>query len=72
MVANPLLNPRKIKLVEAMSKKAKARTLVVRLISTAGTGFTYQTTRRRTLPKLQLRKYDPVVNQHVLFIEGKK
>ncbi|KAL2911504.1 39S ribosomal protein L33, mitochondrial [Polyrhizophydium stewartii] len=55
----------------AMAAKAKARTIVVRLLSTAGTGFTYMTKRRRALPKLQLRNFDPVVNQHVLFLETK-
>ncbi|KAI8585662.1 hypothetical protein BDZ88DRAFT_432028 [Geranomyces variabilis] len=55
-----------------MVKKAKARTIVMRLISSAGTGFFYTTTRRRALPKLQLMKYDPLVNKHVLFVEGKK
>eukprot|EP00842_Homolaphlyctis_polyrhiza_P003929 jgi/Hompol1/4537/HPOL_003696-RA len=41
-------------------KKGKARTIIVRLLSTAGTGFSYMTTRRRVIPKLQLRKFDPV------------
>ncbi|KAJ3286676.1 39S ribosomal protein L33, mitochondrial [Rhizoclosmatium sp. JEL0117] len=56
-----------------MAAKAKARTLIVRLVSSAGTGFFYTTTRRRALgTKLQLMKHDPIVNQHVLFVEGKK
>ncbi|KXS17091.1 hypothetical protein M427DRAFT_54745 [Gonapodya prolifera JEL478] len=55
-----------------MSKKAKARTVVVRLYSAAQTGFFYTTVRRRLVPKLSLVKYDPVVKQHVLFNEGKK
>ncbi|KAI8900970.1 50S ribosomal protein L33 [Globomyces pollinis-pini] len=55
-----------------MSKKAKAKTIICKLISSAGTGYSYITTRRRALPKLQLMKYDPVVNKHVLFNEGKK
>jgi large subunit ribosomal protein L33 len=53
-------------------KRAKARTIVIKLISTAATGFFYITQRRRTLPKLSLMKFDPVVNKHVLFTEGKK
>lgn len=41
--------------------KAKLSQVVVRLVSTAGTGFYYMTTRRRTLAhKLQLVKYDPI------------
>ncbi|KAI8929980.1 hypothetical protein BC831DRAFT_508845 [Entophlyctis helioformis] len=52
-----------------MSKRAKARTIIVKLISTAGTGFSYSTTRRRLLPKLQLRKFDPIARS---LTEGKK
>ncbi|KAI9197039.1 50S ribosomal protein L33 [Polychytrium aggregatum] len=52
--------------------KAKARTLIVRLVSTAGTGSFYTTVRRRLLPKLQLMKFDPKVNRHVLFVESKQ
>jgi large subunit ribosomal protein L33 len=68
-------------LKQTMAGKAKSRSIVVRLIvspyfltrqSQAGTGFFYTTTRRRLLPKLALRKYDPIVNRHVLFTEGKK
>ncbi|KAI9159363.1 hypothetical protein H9P43_008703 [Blastocladiella emersonii ATCC 22665] len=55
-----------------MAKKAKARTLIVRLLSSAGTGFFYTTTRARLTSKLALRKYDPVVKQHVLFAETKQ
>jgi large subunit ribosomal protein L33 len=55
-----------------MSKKGKARTIIIKLLSTAGTGFFYITKRRRALPKLSLMKYDPLVNQHVLFNEAKK
>jgi large subunit ribosomal protein L33 len=55
-----------------MVAAAKQRTVVVRLVSSAGTGFFYTTTRRRALPKLSLMKYDPKVNKHVLFVESKK
>lgn len=55
-----------------MVKKAKARSLIVRMLSSAGTGFYYTTMRRRLLGwKLQLKKYDPIVGRHVLFTEGK-
>lgn len=44
---------------------------VVRLRSTAGTGYTYMTTKnRRTTPdRLRLRKFDPVARAHVEFRE---
>ncbi|MEU3599348.1 50S ribosomal protein L33 [Streptomyces sp. NPDC006798] len=44
---------------------------VIKLRSTAGTGFTYVTRKnRRNHPdRLVLRKYDPVVRRHVLFRE---
>ena len=43
------------------------------LRSSAGTGYTYTTTknRRTTTGKLELKKYDPVVRKHVLFREAK-
>ena len=45
----------------------------IRLVSTAGTGFTYYTNKnKRTMTsKLELKKYDPVVRKHVEFKETK-
>lgn len=45
----------------------------IRLVSTAGTGYFYTTTKnKRTTPqKLSFRKYDPKIRQHVLFKEAK-
>ena len=45
----------------------------IRLVSTAGTGFFYTTTKnkRNTPEKLQIKKYDPVLKQHVDFKEAK-
>ncbi|HMV37675.1 50S ribosomal protein L33 [Plasticicumulans sp.] len=45
----------------------------IKLVSTAGTGYFYTTTKnKRTMPgKLELKKFDPVVRQHVLFKEAK-
>lgn len=45
--------------------------LIVKLRSTAGTGFTYVTkkNRRNDPDRLVLRKYDPVIRQHVDFKE---
>ncbi|MFT4200483.1 50S ribosomal protein L33 [Gordonia sp. (in: high G+C Gram-positive bacteria)] len=44
---------------------------IVKLKSTAGTGFTYVTrkNRRNDPDRLVLRKYDPVVKRHVDFKE---
>jgi large subunit ribosomal protein L33 len=44
---------------------------VVRLKSTAGTGFTYVTrkNRRNDPDRMVLRKYDPLAHQHVEFRE---
>ncbi|MEE8124066.1 MAG: 50S ribosomal protein L33 [Alphaproteobacteria bacterium] len=52
---------------------AKANTIVVKLESSAGTGFYYVTKKnpRTTTDKLEFRKYDPVVRKHVQFKEAK-
>ncbi|TDO54543.1 large subunit ribosomal protein L33 [Kribbella sp. VKM Ac-2527] len=44
---------------------------IIKLRSTAGTGFTYVTrkNRRNDPDRLTMRKYDPVVRQHVDFRE---
>lgn len=54
-----------------MARKNEDLRPVIKLRSTAGTGTTYMTTKnRRTTPdRLRLRKYDPVVRQHVEFRE---
>ena len=46
---------------------------IVKLKSTAGTGYTYVTrkNRRNTPDRLSLRKYDPMVRQHVEFKEAR-
>jgi large subunit ribosomal protein L33 len=46
---------------------------VIKLRSTAGTGFTYVTrkNRRNDPDRLTLRKYDPIARQHVLFREDR-
>jgi large subunit ribosomal protein L33 len=45
----------------------------VKLVSSAGTGHFYTTTKnKRTKPdKLEFRKYDPVVRKHVAYKEAK-
>lgn len=55
-----------------MAAKGKARTLIVRLISTAQTGYFYTTQRVRTGPRLSAVKYDPIAKARVLFVESKK
>ncbi|MFC5162891.1 50S ribosomal protein L33 [Nonomuraea angiospora] len=44
---------------------------VIKLRSTAGTGYTYVTrkNRRNTPDRLALRKYDPTIRRHVPFRE---
>jgi large subunit ribosomal protein L33 len=45
----------------------------IKLVSTAGTGHFYTTTKnkKRTPRKLEFKKYDPVVRKHVLYKESK-
>ncbi len=45
----------------------------IKLVSTAGTGHYYTTTKnkRNTPDKLQFKKYDPVVRKHVAYKEAK-
>lgn len=53
-----------------MAKSTDSRP-VIKLRSTAGTGFTYVTTknRRNTPNRLHLNKFDPVAREHVQFRE---
>jgi large subunit ribosomal protein L33 len=45
----------------------------IKLVSSAGTGFFYTTTKnKRTMTeKLEMKKFDPVVRKHVMFKEAK-
>ena len=45
----------------------------IRLVSSAGTGHFYTTTKnKRTMPeKMVIKKYDPVVRKHVSYKEAK-
>ena len=54
-----------------MAKKSKGGRELIRLVSSAGTGFFYTTNknRKRTPDKLVFKKYDPVVRKHVDFRE---
>ena len=46
---------------------------IIKLVSSAGTGHFYTTTKNPKLQngKLEFRKYDPVVRKHVLYREAK-
>lgn len=46
---------------------------IVKLVSTAGTGHFYTTTKnpKTKTGRLELRKYDPKVRKHVLYRESK-
>ncbi len=52
---------------------AKTSTIVIKMESTAGTGYFYVAKKNpRTLTeKLEKRKYDPVARKHVIFKENK-
>ena len=45
----------------------------IKLVSTAGTGHYYTTTKnKRTMPdKMEISKYDPVARKHVVYKEAK-
>ncbi len=52
---------------------AKPTTILIKLVSTADTGFYYVTRKntRNSTEKMEFRKYDPVVRKHVIFKESK-
>ena len=45
----------------------------IKLVSSAGTGHYYTTSKnkRTTTEKLEIKKYDPVVRKHVMYKEAK-
>ncbi|AAM67648.1 50S ribosomal protein L33 [Buchnera aphidicola] len=53
-----------------MAKKNREK---IKMISSAGTGHYYTTTKnkRNTPDKLKLKKYDPIIRKHILYNEGK-
>ncbi|KAL3411944.1 ribosomal protein L33 [Aspergillus fumigatus] len=51
---------------------SKSRTIAVRLISMAMTGYYRTMVRPRTHRPLSMLKYDPVVKKKVLFLEATK
>ena len=52
---------------------AKPNTILIKMISSADTGFFYVTKKnpRTKTEKLQFKKYDPVARKHVIFKESK-
>ncbi|HKG74520.1 MAG TPA: 50S ribosomal protein L33 [Aestuariivirgaceae bacterium] len=52
---------------------AKAISLKIKLVSSAGTGYYYVTKKnsRTQTEKLSMKKYDPVARKHVEFKESK-
>ena len=55
----------------AKGGKKGAKRFLIRMVSSADTGFFYTTIRAKGNEKLSLKKYDPVVRKHVLFKEAK-
>ena len=52
---------------------AKPNTVLIKLVSSADTGYFYVTKKnpRTTTEKLELKKYDPVARKHVVFRDSK-
>ena len=52
---------------------AKSNRDLIKLVSSAGTGHYYTTSKnKRTKPeKMEIKKFDPVVRQHVIYREAK-
>ena len=52
---------------------AKSSTVLIKLVSTADTGYYYVTKKnpRTSTEKLEFKKYDPVARKHVIYKEGK-
>ena len=52
---------------------AKSARDLIRLNSSAGTGHFYTTSKnKRNMPgKMEIKKFDPVIRQHVMYKEGK-
>ena len=52
---------------------AKQNTIMIKLVSSADTGYYYVTRKnpRTSTEKLELKKYDPVARKHVVFKEAK-
>ena len=58
---------------DGITTMAKPSSLLVKLVSTADTGYYYVTKKnpRNMTEKMVQRKYDPIAKKHVEFKEGK-
>jgi large subunit ribosomal protein L33 len=58
---------------EGEQQMAKPSTVLIKMVSSAGTGTFYTTRKntRKTTDKMTLRKYDPKIRKHVEFKEAK-
>lgn len=56
-----------------MARASKDRRPIIKLRSTAGTGYTYVTRKNttNTRERITLMKYDPVIRKHVEFKEDR-
>ncbi len=52
---------------------AKPASILIRMVSSADTGYFFVTKKnaRTSTEKLEMRKYDPVARKHVMFKEAK-
>ncbi len=52
---------------------AKPSTILIKMVSSADTGYYYVTKKnpRTQTERLEMKKYDPVVRKHVVFKEGR-
>lgn len=73
LAPSPLGAPFGLREVKRHVKRPLVMRENIRLVSSAGTGFTYYTTKnkRTQTAKLELKKYDPVARKHVPFKEAK-
>ncbi|XP_015672134.1 39S ribosomal protein L33, mitochondrial isoform X1 [Protobothrops mucrosquamatus] len=55
-----------------LAKKTKSKYILVRMVSEAGTGYSFNVKRLRLEDKLVMLRYDRIVKQKVLFKEHKK
>jgi len=60
-------------LPKLMMARGKGKTIPIKLLSSAGTGFFYTTRKNitNTQHKMAFVKYDPIVQRRVLFKENK-
>jgi large subunit ribosomal protein L33 len=63
----------KVRAISGEQTMAKQTTVMIKLVSTADTGYYYVTKKnpRTSTKKFEFRKYDPIVRKHVAFKEAK-